>query len=189
VSALARLRAAVREEGGLLAATVPDGPDDGGLPAATAPDGPDDGAPGPARLAAAGPRSAAHRDEAALAVEAVLEGYRLHYGGARALRVEDPDLALLAGDRLYALGLARLAALGDLPAIAELADVIGLGAQAHAAGDPDLAEAAWTLGAAAVGWGASPETVGAKARARAGEPGAAEALRDAARALAGPLAE
>jgi hypothetical protein len=183
VSAVDRLRATVREDGGLLAATVPDG-EAGPAPSAAA-----DGEAGPAQTAAAGPRSAAHRDEAALAVEAVLEGYRLHYGAARALRIEDPDLALLAGDRLYALGLARLAALGDLPAIAELADVIGLAAQAHAGGDPDLADAAWTLGAAAVGWGATPESVGAKVRARAGAAGAAEALRNAAGALTGPLAE
>ena len=31
-------------------------------------------------------------------------------------RAEDPDLALLAGDRLYALGLEKLAAAGDLEA-------------------------------------------------------------------------
>ena len=30
---------------------------------------------------------------------------------------DDPDLALLAGDRLYALGLQKLAAAGDLEAI------------------------------------------------------------------------
>ncbi len=52
------------------------------------------------------------------------------------MRPDDPDLALLAGDRLYALGLERLAALGDLDAVAELADVIALCAQAHAEGDP-----------------------------------------------------
>ena len=47
-------------------------------------------------------------------------------------RVEDPDLALLLGDQLYALGLSRLAELGDLEAVAELADVISLLAQARA---------------------------------------------------------
>jgi fructose-1,6-bisphosphatase I len=39
----------------------------------------------------------------------------------------DEDLRLLAGDALYALGLARLAEAGDLDAVAELADVIALG--------------------------------------------------------------
>ena len=50
---------------------------------------------------------------------------------------------MLAGDRLYALGLERLAAIGDLEAVAELADVIALCAQAHAEGDPARAEAVW----------------------------------------------
>ena len=46
-------------------------------------------------------------------VEAVREGYLLHYGEPRLLAGHDADLALLAGDYLYALGLDRLAALGD----------------------------------------------------------------------------
>ena len=95
------------------------------------------------------------------------------------MRPEDPDLALLAGDRLYALGLARLAELGDLAAVAELADVISLAAQAHAEGDPDRAGAIWQAGAAAVGHGTAPELAAAKAAARAGEPDAAAALRAA----------
>ncbi len=46
-------------------------------------------------------------------VEAVREGYLLHYGEPRLLAGHDADLALLAGDYLYALGIERLAALGD----------------------------------------------------------------------------
>jgi hypothetical protein len=46
----------------------------------------------------------------------------------------DPDLRLLAGDALYALGLDRLAQTGDLAAVAELADLISLCAQAEAEG-------------------------------------------------------
>ena len=67
------------------------------------------------------------------------------------LRPDDPDLALLAGDRLYALGLAQLAELGDLEAVEVLAGVISRAAQAHAEGDPDAAQAAWEAGARAVG--------------------------------------
>lgn len=168
------LRDALRGEGGALAAAL----------ASAGPVGPE--RPDHAATAAAGPCAAGHADEIALAVRAVLEGARLHYAGSQAVPIGEPDLALLAGDRLYALGLARLAELGALDAIAELADVIALGAQAHAAGDPDLAEAAWELGAAAVGWGTSPEARAAKASAQAGAPGAAEALRAAGRALARP---
>jgi hypothetical protein len=116
-------------------------------------------------------------------VEAIREGYLLHYGRPRLLTDEDPDLVLLAGDHLYALGLARLAALGDLDAVAELADVISLSAQAHAEGRPELAEAAWTGGAAAIGWGADDALRDAKAAARAGDPRAADALLAAARRL------
>jgi hypothetical protein len=86
----------------------------------------------------------------------------------------------LLGDQLYALGLARLARLGDLEATAELADVIALIAQAHTASDAELADAVWEAGAAAVGWGPSHEHATAKRRARAGDPEAAATLRAAA---------
>jgi hypothetical protein len=131
--------------------------------------------------AAAGPRAAGREAEYALLVEAIREGYELHYGRPRVVRTDDADLALLAGDRLYALGLMRLAQLGDLEATAELADVISLCAQAQAAGDSDLAEAVWEAGAVAVGQGATPEHAAAKAAAARLEPGAAGALRDLAR--------
>jgi hypothetical protein len=142
----------------------------------------------PVALAAAGPRAAGHRDELAAAVGAVREGWCRHYGPGRADDGEDPDLALLGGDRRYAEGLERLAALGDLPAIAELADVISLCAAAHVAGDAALADAAWQAGAVAVGWGTTPELVGAKARARAGHAGAGDALREAVRHLTAQVA-
>ena len=68
--------------------------------------------------AAAGARAAAAPGEYALVVEAVREGYLLHYGEPRLLAGHDADLALLAGDYLYALGIERLAALGDSDAVA-----------------------------------------------------------------------
>ena len=110
-------------------------------------------APSWATAAAAGPRAAGREADYALLVEAIVEGYLQHYGTGRVVRPDDPDLALLAGDRLYALGLARLAELGDLAAVAELADVISLAAQAHAEGDPERAARVWQAGAAAVGHG------------------------------------
>jgi hypothetical protein len=93
-------------------------------------------------LAAAGPATASAPAEYALVVEAVREGYLLHYGEPRLLAGHDPDLALLAGDYLYALGLDRLAALGDTRAVALLADLIStcarLQAGAETEGIPDL---------------------------------------------------
>jgi hypothetical protein len=126
VDALAALAATVRADGGLLADTVTDPTQDGALGALAG--------PGYEEL-----------------VEAIYEGYLQHYSEGRVLQTDDPDLALLAGDRLYALGLARLAELGDLHAIDVLAGVISRAAQAHAEGEPEVARAAWEAGARAVG--------------------------------------
>jgi hypothetical protein len=76
-------------------------------------------------------------------LEAVYEGYLMHYGESRAFRGMDADLMLLAGDALFALGLSRLAETGDLEAVAILADLISGSAQAQAEGRPDQAEALW----------------------------------------------
>jgi hypothetical protein len=174
---LRRIGEALHAQGGLLAEALDGAPRNG-----------DGDGPGLGSFAAAGPRAEGRREDVAFVVEAIREGYLLHYASGRLLREDDPDLVLLAGDHLYALGLARLAALGDLEAVAELADVISLGAQAHAEGRPELAEAAWAAGTAAVGWGADGDLQAAKAAARAGDPGAVEALRAAARRVAGESA-
>jgi hypothetical protein len=147
MSTLDHLAAEVRDGGGLLARAVSPGGEDARLGA----------------LAAVGERASGHEDEYALLVEAIHEGYLLHYGAGRIVRSGDPDLCLLAGDRLYALGLARLAELGDLEAVAELADVISLAAQAHAEDDPERAGAVWEAGARAVGEGPPPDHEAAKA--------------------------
>lgn len=113
---LQRLAERLRTEGGLLAQAVVD-PD----PSAPAPPG---------------------REP----VEAIREGYLLHYAGAgraRILGTDDADLALLAGDRLYAMGLADLADAGDLEAVRTMAQVIATAAMAQAAGDGRAAADAW----------------------------------------------
>ena len=136
LSALHDLAAALREEGGLIGAAVA---------------GPGDAASRHGQDVAAGPRAAGHEAEYALLVEAIREGYELHYGAGRVVRTDDADLRLLAGDRLYALGLARLAALGDLEAVGVLADLISVCAQSHAEQDPARAEAAWRAAVRAIG--------------------------------------
>jgi hypothetical protein len=80
-------------------------------------------------------------------LEAVYEGYLVHYGTPRAFERMDDDLRLLAGDALYALGLSRLAERGDLEAVAELSGVISRSAQAHAEGRGEEAEAVWDASA------------------------------------------
>ncbi|MCA1656497.1 MAG: hypothetical protein LC713_02095 [Actinobacteria bacterium] len=165
------MHGALLAEGGLLAdALGPVPTEDGSLGAA----------------AAMGPRSRGHEADVAFVIEAIREGELLHYGAARLFAAIEPDLALLAGDRLYALGLARLAELGDVEAVCALADVIALCAQARAEERPELDDAVWQAGVAAVGWGTTDALEAAKGAARSGDPGAVGALQAASRGVAGP---
>jgi hypothetical protein len=183
---LERLAALLQSEGGLIATLVAPGVDGDGRALADG-DGRTlaDGA-GPAQVAATGPRTEDRAEEYELLVEAIYEGYLLHYGSPRVVQAREADLQLLAGDQLYAIGLARLVALGDTAAVAELADTITLSALAQGAGKPELADAVWTAGARAVGWGSSEAHRRAKDLAFAGAPGAFEAMRTSARADAAP---
>jgi hypothetical protein len=160
---LARLARILGQEGGLLAAALHDPPDQSGDPPPS------------------GPRTVGHEPEYQLVLDTVREGYLLHYGDPRVLSREDPDLALLMGDRLYALGLAQLVELGDIDAVAELADLISLCATAHAAGDAELAQAAWEAARVAIAQGSDARLADAQRAARAAPPGSAALLRDAAR--------
>jgi hypothetical protein len=128
-------------------------------------------------LAAAGPRSRRAPAEYASVVESVREGYLLHYARPRLLSGMDDDLALLAGDHLYAIGLDRLAGLRDLEAVHELADLISLAAQLHAEGDSaEAAAALWGAAVVAIAAGAGNGHEQAKAALRMGDPEAARAL-------------
>jgi len=153
ISALERLRALIAAEGEPVAGALLDVV--GG-----------DGEPTPASIAAAGPRTSGSPAEYELLIEAIYEGYLLHYGVSRVVSDDDPDLALLAGDRLYALGLERLVALGDLDAVRELADVIALCSLLVARGDRACCEPLWRAGARAVGWGADDHYERAKSLLR-----------------------
>jgi hypothetical protein len=179
--ALERLRALLEGEGGLIATLV--GPQHNGFrePRPVA-----DGEESPASIAASGPRTEARREEYELLVETIYEGYLLHYGSPRVVRAPDADLRVLAGDRLYAIGLARLVALADTAAVAELADTITLSALAQGAGHPELAEAVWAAGARAVGWGPSEAHRHAKELVSSGAPEAIEAMRTSADGLPAP---
>ena len=156
---LARLRALVADEGEAIA------------PALGA-------APGEDVLAPLVRTAAARREdpeEYALVMESVLEGYLLHFGRTRLLATDDHDLRLLAGDYMYALGLSRLARLGDLAAVRVLADLITLSARHDAAGGQhdDLLAGLWLSSALAVASGPSERhsRVIAAVRDGAAEPG------------------
>src|SRR5689334_18955753 len=100
------LVAALRRQGGALAELAE-------LPAVPSPV-----RGGPPQTASKGPRAAGREQDYELLLEMIYEGSRLHYGEPRVIGPIDPDLALLLGDQLYALGLSRLAELGDLDAVA-----------------------------------------------------------------------
>ena len=114
----------------------------------------------------------------AVGVETIYEGYLVHYGRSRLFATEDEDTALLLGDYLYAHGLVRVAATGDVAAVSDLAELISICAQGraeHRDGDGP----AWAATAALLGRGGLE---GARADLRLrGESAALEsAARDAA---------
>ena len=156
---LEELRSELEAEGGLLAAAL-------------VPAGGTNGMDVFAPLAAAGERASKNPRGYALVVESIFEGYLLHYRFGRIVQDTDPDLRLLAGDHLYAFGLARLASIGDLEAVDELADLISLCGQAHAGGDRQagppwqLTGALWAGSVLAVADGPWPAQEEAKRAAR-----------------------
>jgi hypothetical protein len=80
----------------------------------------------------------------AAGVEAIYEGYLLHYGRSRLFAPPTPADALLLGDELYARGLVWIAELDDVEAVAALADLIALASRARVAdADGDVERALW----------------------------------------------
>jgi hypothetical protein len=73
-------------------------------------------------------------DRFALGLETIYEGYLVHYGTSRLFAPVDEDAALLLGDYLYAHGLVRIAACGEVDAVADLAELISLSSQLRAEG-------------------------------------------------------
>ena len=123
----------------------------------------------------------------ALGVETIYEGYLLHYGASRLFAPPDEDVALLLGDALLAHGLVRIASTGSLAAVADLAALLSLCAQARADGGEGDA-AAWAATSALLGRGGlddardalrtnrDPMPLERLARAAAGDPAVDDAL-------------
>jgi hypothetical protein len=77
-------------------------------------------------------------DRFELGLETIYEGYLLHYalprGRSRLFAAPDGDVALLLGDYLYAHGLVRIAATGEVEAVEKLAQLISHCASLRAEG-------------------------------------------------------
>jgi hypothetical protein len=95
-------------------------------------------------------------EELRLGLETIYEGYLVHYGDPRLFSPPDRDAALLLGDYLYAHGLVRVARTGQVDAVADLAELISLCAQARADGR-DGDGAAWAATASRLGQGGLDE--------------------------------
>lgn len=89
----------------------------------------------------------------ALGLETIYEGYLVHYGRPRLFAPADDDTALLLGDYLYAHGVARISALHDVAAVADLAELISLCSQLRAE-DADGDGPLWAATASLLGGGA-----------------------------------
>jgi hypothetical protein len=86
----------------------------------------------------------------ALGLETIYEGYLVHYGRPRLFALPDDDTALLLGDYLYAHGVARISALHEVAAVADLAELISLCSQLRAE-DAEGDGALWAATAALLG--------------------------------------
>jgi hypothetical protein len=125
-----------------------------------------------------------------LGLESIYEGYLLHYGRPRLFAPPDRDTSILLGDYLYAHGLVRIASLGEVRVVSDLAELLSLCAQLRAegregdgpawagtiallgAGDPRLERARTALRDSG-----DPATLVTLAEAAAGEGPTARALR------------
>lgn len=123
----------------------------------------------------------------ALGLETIYEGYLVHYGRSRLFVPPDDDTALLLGDYLYAHGVARISALHEVAAVADLSELISLCSQVRAEntdGDGPL----WAATAALLGRGeldeprtalrlhSDPAPLDAAARSAAGDEAVDAAL-------------
>ena len=117
-----------------------------------------------------------------LGIETIFEGYLVHYGRPRLFAPGDAETALLLGDYLYAHGLVRIASLGEVGAVADLAELISLCAQLRADGSAGDGSA-WAATATLLGRGAL-----AAARAALRDGGDPAVLDELARGASGDAA-
>jgi hypothetical protein len=101
-------------------------------------------------------------DRFALGIESIYEGYLLHYGRPRLFAPADRDSAILLGDYLYAHGLVRVTAQGDVEAVERLSELLSLCAHLRAEGRGSDDGEAWASTVGSLG----EETPSANVRGR-----------------------
>jgi hypothetical protein len=112
----------------------------------------------------------------ALGLETIYEGYLLHYGRPRLFEPPDRDTTVLLGDYLYAHGLVRIAELGEVTVVGDLAELLSVCAHLRAQRSPGDG-VAWAAAVALLGsW---RDTDGATWLAQAQEAAGAEAVERA----------
>ncbi len=126
--------------------------------------------------------SALADDRYALGLETIYEGYLLHYGVPRLFAPADRDTAVLLGDYLYAHGLVRIAELGEVAVVAELAELLSLCAQLRADGEAAADGDVWAATIALLGSDDGRLAAARVALRDAGDPGP---LREAAAVASG----
>lgn len=109
-------------------------------------------------------------EELALGLETIYEGYLLHYGRPRLFAPADRDAGVLLGDYLYAHGLVRVARLGRVRVIADLAELISLCSQLRAERSDGDGEA-WAGTVALLGAGDGRLEEARSALREGGDPG------------------
>ncbi len=124
----------------------------------------------------------------ALGLETIYEGYLVHYGRSRLFAPPDDDTALLLGDYLYAHGVARISALHEVAAVADLSELISLCSQVRAEETAVSDGPLWAATAALLGRGeldeprtalrlhADPQPLEAAARSAVGDEAVDAAL-------------
>ena len=134
--------------------------------------------PGFAELVARGPRTSGDPATYAFVVEAVREGYLCHYEVSRVLDSPDPDLALLAGDLFYAIGISALAELADDESVRLLSDLIRVSAELRSGGRRSEAELMWLAAIVALSCGSDAQYERLREQLSAGDRVALGALAD-----------
>ena len=92
-------------------------------------------------------------DRFVLGIETIYEGYLAHYARPRLFAPANEKTALLLGDYLYAHGLVRIAEVGSVEAVRDLAELISLCSHLQASAPSPHDGVVWAATAALLGSG------------------------------------